>query len=151
MLEGPDHDLALLWSFVFASLCYEGLHLTAWGAPFPNATQQVLWKVSSLTLVIFGPLVSVVCGIEWWMGDYSASEEGVVRRQMNNMLKWRGQWKLSGFSTKSCLYTVLSLLLVFYVLCRIFLVVECFITMAYLPESVYQLPTWSQYFLHIGG
>lgn len=33
---------------------------------------------------------------------------------------------------------------------RIFLVVECFVQLAQLLESAYQLPSWSQYYPHIG-
>lgn len=38
---------------------------------------------------------------------------------------------------------------VFYALARLYLVVECFISLAHLPEAAYQVPRWSQYVPHI--
>lgn len=43
-----------------------------------------------------------------------------------------------------------ALFIVLYVLARVYLVVECFINLAHLPESAYGLPKWSQYVPHIG-
>ena len=36
-----------------------------------------------------------------------------------------------------------------YCLARVYLVVECFINLSHLPESVFQVPVWSQYVPHI--
>jgi len=36
-----------------------------------------------------------------------------------------------------------------YCLARVYLVVECFINLSHLPQSVYLVPTWSQYVPHI--
>jgi len=41
-------------------------------------------------------------------------------------------------------------LIVLYIVARVYLVVECFINLAHLPPSAYQLPQWSQYVPHIG-
>ena len=38
-----------------------------------------------------------------------------------------------------------------YVAARVFLVVECFVNFAHLPESAYMTPQWSRYVPHIGG
>ena len=40
--------------------------------------------------------------------------------------------------------------MVLYIVARVYLVVECFINLAHLPPSAYQLPQWSQYVPHIG-
>lgn len=37
----------------------------------------------------------------------------------------------------------------FYCIARVFLVVECFITLEHLPASVYNVPLWSNYLPHI--
>lgn len=42
------------------------------------------------------------------------------------------------------------LLIILYAVARVYLVVECFINLAHLPPSAYQLPQWSQYVPHIG-
>lgn len=40
--------------------------------------------------------------------------------------------------------------LLLYIFARFFLIVECLINVAYLPDSVYTVPKWSQYFPRIG-
>lgn len=40
-------------------------------------------------------------------------------------------------------------LIILYVVARVYLVVECFINLAHLPPSAYQLPQWSRYVPHI--
>ena len=48
------------------------------------------------------------------------------------------------------LFSVLGLFFnLVYVVARVYLVVECFINLAYLHDSVYEMPSWSQYFPHI--
>lgn len=47
------------------------------------------------------------------------------------------------------LIELLMILAVYYVFCRAFLIVECLISIAYLPDSVYQVPQWPRYFPHI--
>lgn len=41
-------------------------------------------------------------------------------------------------------------LVVLYVVARVYLVVESFINLSHLPGSAYKLPQWSLYGLHIG-
>ena len=36
-----------------------------------------------------------------------------------------------------------------YVFSRVYLVVDSFLQLAHLPDAVYQVPNWSQYFPHI--
>jgi hypothetical protein len=38
-----------------------------------------------------------------------------------------------------------------YAAARVYLVVECFINLAHLPEAAYQQPRWSQYIAHVGA
>ena len=40
------------------------------------------------------------------------------------------------------------LVIVLYVLARAYLVVECFISLSYLPADAYQIPSWSVYVPH---
>ncbi|KAF2873012.1 hypothetical protein BDV95DRAFT_568538 [Massariosphaeria phaeospora] len=60
------------------------------------------------------------------------------------------QYKFGRDMRKGSYYAGIDILGLFYIFCRVFLVVECFLSMAHLPDSVYQVPRWSQYFPHIG-
>ncbi|KAF2141460.1 uncharacterized protein K452DRAFT_272338 [Aplosporella prunicola CBS 121167] len=120
--------------FSFAALTYALLHLVAWESTFPSRTEQILWRISCLTiastgifLVLIFDLVSLVTyplrKICWY-----------IFPPIFTYLKW--PFLIS--------YGAL------YLLARVFLVVESFINLAHLPDSAFELPQWSRYFPHIG-
>jgi hypothetical protein len=45
---------------------------------------------------------------------------------------------------------VVPVLVVLYVVARVYLVVESFVNLSHLPESAYEVPRWSLYVPHIG-
>ncbi|KAF2800696.1 hypothetical protein K505DRAFT_412747 [Melanomma pulvis-pyrius CBS 109.77] len=122
-------SIRMYFSFCISSLCYGGIHLTAWSAPFRTPLQMVLWRLSSLGLTMSGPAMLIWIAYDW---VYDILEE----KQLN-CLSYAGP-------------AIFLLFLCFYVFCRVFLVVECFIGITQVPDSVYQVPTWSEYFPHIG-
>lgn len=56
----PDGDTRLLIGLSFASIIYGGLHLVAWSAPFATPKEQVLWRLSALTVAVGMPTASLV-------------------------------------------------------------------------------------------
>jgi len=125
--------LQFVIGFWVAGLVYGSLHLTAWNASFNTYAQEVLWKTSALSISLSG------FGLALWFA-------------FGRLLRWLdGQmwgWLLS---TLMLLYLGIGLLLlVHYIFSRVYLVVECFLSIPHLPTSVYEVPTWSQYFPHIG-
>lgn len=64
----------------------------------------------------------------------------IISRRAYQLFLW-GIWNL--FIVPLFSYMIL------YLFARVFLVVECFITLPNLPASAYQVPNWSQYFPHI--
>jgi len=110
---------------IISAFLYGGLHLLAWNAPFRSRTEEWLWRSSGISIMASGlyiiPLLS--------------------------LLTFKGS-KLYRFS--SFLFFVLAFFLgLAYVVARVYLVVECFINLVYLHDSVYEMPSWSQYFPHI--
>ena len=51
--------------------------------------------------------------------------------------------------TRLILDLVVAVAILVYCLARVYLVVECFINLSHLPESVFRVPVWSQYVPHI--
>ena len=45
---------------------------------------------------------------------------------------------------------VATAILLLYVFARILIIVECFLDVFHLPDSAFEVPRWSQYFLHVG-
>jgi len=147
----------MLWSFLIAGLVYGALHLVAWNAPFPSRTEATLWRLSGLTLFLSGFVVLVIVGITLgiaqfsnkvakqplfvWLESYRKSRSGTVRiiaKVIGVISKWFFLvWIPTGIA--ACLL---------YVLARLYLVVECFRAICYLPDTVFVFPNWSQYFPH---
>jgi hypothetical protein len=52
--------------------------------------------------------------------------------------------------TLKCLFDLAIMAsILFYTVARVYLVVECFINIAHLPDGAYQVPRWAQYVPHI--
>ena len=120
-----DLEMAAIVGFIISGFLYGGLHLLAWNAPFRSRTEEWLWRSSGISIMASGlyiiPLVLLV--------SVGESELGRFRFYIILVLAF-----------------FLSLV---YVVARVYLIVECFINLAYLHDSVYEMPSLSQYFPHI--
>ena len=115
-------------------MAYDGLHLLAWNAPFRSRMEEWLWCGSGISVMAFGlsivPLLLLV-------------PSDVLLESSDDSKLYRSCFRLY-------LFSVLGLFLnLIYVAARVYLVVECFIDLAYLHDTVYEMPNWSQYFPHI--
>jgi hypothetical protein len=118
--------------FFLAGLFYGSVHLFVWNRPFRSATERLLWKVSSLTILGSGVLLTLYyCLWQVCIGYMSTGRRAACV----------GRWG------KAALYAVF---LLFYLFCRTFIIVECFLDVFHLPDSAFEVPQWSQYFPHIG-
>jgi len=121
-----------LVGFPLAGLFYGSVHLLVWNRPFRGETDELLWKTSSLIILLSGiPLIV-------WL--YSSSHE-----------TWT--WRYPRLVTYVCKAIAWSFYLcfpLFYIFCRTYIIVECFLDVFYLPDSAFEVPQWSQYFPHIG-
>lgn len=127
-----------------AALCisatiYGGLHLLAWNYPFNSPIHELLWRVSGLTIVASGPAFVVHLAICWlWAGLRINGHYLIYHVYVRNYP--RIHW----------IYGVLALgCVLFYLFARTFLVVECSISFAYLPDAVFEQTRWSYYIPHI--
>jgi len=119
--------------FWVAGLVYGSLHLTAWNASFNTYAQEVLWKTSALSISLSG------FGLALWIAFF-------------RLIEWLNDQVWEWLYTTLAVLTlgIGNLLLVHYAFSRVYLVVECFLSIPHLPASVYEVPIWSQYFPHIG-
>jgi hypothetical protein len=128
-----------------AGACYGGLHLTAWTSRFPSHAETLLWHAASVTITATGPSV-----IAYALGrvvatsiDYDVQVRQFLRiRELCwfNPLEW---------VVESLAKQIFWLWTTWYVLCRAFIVVECFIMLAHLPDTTLEIPRWATYIPHI--
>jgi hypothetical protein len=126
---------------------YGGLHLFAWTCQFPSYVETMLWRAAGITILATGPVVMVlvvyrrvaakiVDSIRQWLiaNPPDASQEALEH--------------LSSFASLAA-DTPLALWGLWYIFCRAFIVVECFIMLAHLPDTTLDIPQWATYIPHI--
>jgi hypothetical protein len=126
----------LVVGFLLAGLFYGGVHLIVWNRPFRGRTDELLWKSSSITILVSG-IVAMILEL--------AQNFAAINRQIDRTV-WRFAAKASGHASTVgyCLFAPL------YIFARVFIIVECFLDVFHLPDSAFGTPRWSQYFPHIG-
>lgn len=125
-----------LIGFPLAGLFYGSIHLAVWNRPFRAETDELLWKISSLTILSSG--IPFVVGV--WCFD-------VLSEPVNNLFPRR---RRIYFLCKAITRPFFACFTLFYIFCRTFIIVECFLDLFHLPDSAFEVPQWSQYFPHIG-
>jgi len=148
--SGPDRawKIVLTHSLVFANLCYGGAHMLVWNHVFRTATEELLWRVSATTISVFGLLFIPV----YLMGEIAinwASSFPPEGKELHNGVLKMGmacRWILLRPELAWLLHVTVCL---YYISCRVFIIVECFWDVFHLPESAFDTPEWSQYFPHL--
>lgn len=160
--------LTSLGVFGAVALVYGSVHAAAWNDHFPTTAEAVAWKVSCIYVAGYGciAMVLVTTGVVGWADSkqsLSRADQDPDRplRPTGNPLPNRRE-EITDFSTDFiafifCIagfFVILLLVvggisLVFYFLCRGFLVVEAFIGLRSLPGDVFRTPDWTQYLPHL--
>lgn len=139
----PDHSLlrdmsgfimgVVLWS---ASMAYGGLHSAAWHHYFPSKTEAWLWRASSVCIA--------GSGLTWSVINLLAQISTSFKAYWKDVIVLRAHWiSLVGLGS---LATVCGIA---YLMARVFLVVEAFISLRSLPASAYETPDWTRLFPHL--
>lgn len=129
--------------FTVANMLYGACHLTAWNGPFRTMTEDILWKVSAVG-VAFGALfimvVSTLGHAESLVKKFRQKEPATSKSLISSIF-YSFVWFLSILNILAYYLMVFS---------RYYLVVESFISLAFVPDAVFTVPQWSVYFPHIG-
>lgn len=131
-LVGYNDEIAsLAFGALFGGTLFGGLHCLAWNFHFPTPGEALGWKICSVATTCL-PLLSMVPMIAWMLlNPYYGKKEGSAAGRL-----------LVGA-------TGIGLFLVPYVLARLFLLVEIFRTLLFLPPEAF-VDTWSGSFPHLG-
>ncbi|KAK1760399.1 hypothetical protein QBC47DRAFT_4675 [Echria macrotheca] len=152
----------VLLSLFVAGMAYGGLHLLAWSPPVRTSLEAMIWRISGISIIAYGAAPGIVecakkafyasrkptlltCGPRWLRGGVNS---------VWFALRWL-VWCLTfailcpAFILQTALLAVPASTLL-YVLSRVYLVVESFISVGRLPESVFETPAWASYLPHLG-
>jgi hypothetical protein len=124
--------LPVLAGFSVAGFFYGGLHLLAWRAPFPSKTQSLLWKIAAMNIAASGAY-PILGPIPRLLAFLLPERKRIVAVQLV-VFAWG-----NAFMLLTC----------FYLLSRGFILLECFIQLAYVPPEAFHQAEWSSYWPHI--
>ena len=144
-----------------SSLLYGGLHLLAWPAHFSTMQQALAWRISGVAIISGSPALVIYAMLGWiykpddmhttwkhstsnWMKALEKLRRVISRWWQRCEEKGEAFW----FGASSIVILVLSTFCLLYVVARVYLIVEAFISLGQCPEQVYMEPEWSRYFPH---
>lgn len=115
---------------IIGSMVFGGIHLAAWNFDFPTRIEQILWWASSIYCTAFVFVLAFYAIIK-------DPTESLVLRHFER------------FIDEDILYNFWpSVIMLSYVFARVFLLVEVFRTLFFLPPDAYQ-STWAINFPHV--
>ena len=109
--------------FTISFMVFSGIHCAAWQYNFPSLLETRLWQVSAVASGLL-PLSLVIHG----QGLYPLPDA---------LPPWAHRW-------------LALVTMAFYILARLFLLVEVFIAFRSAPAGIYNQLQWPSYFGHIG-
>ncbi|KAK0614369.1 hypothetical protein B0T14DRAFT_570310 [Immersiella caudata] len=118
----------LITSTIFLPLVYGSVHLSAWDFEFPTPIEGLLWKISGIVIATTFPAWIV-------LGAVRAGTDACVR----TLYKY----------TETSLALLGRALMYAVALCRIYIVVEAFVSLPAVPIGVYWTPAWIQMIPHV--
>ena len=119
------------WSAIALALpvIYGGLHLTAWDFHFASKTEQLLWKIACFVIMGMMPINMLTSNI--W--EYLHTETEWFPANVGQRLWWILLLPRTGL----------------YLLSRLYIVVEAFISLRRVPIGVYAAVPWVQAIPHV--
>ncbi|KAH9821435.1 hypothetical protein Tdes44962_MAKER04925 [Teratosphaeria destructans] len=137
--------LQYVLALTVAAGAYGGLHITAWHSIFPSVAEKMLWRAACITIIVSGLTLAVFGVVSWCVvsmrrrhrdGSFT-SVHRIIMVVANSGVTFGVTWVLLGAW------------ILWYLLCRTFLVVESFIMLAHISEADLHLPVWSRYVPHV--
>jgi len=114
----------------FAGSAYGGLHLSAWNDYFPTQAERWLWIACSLATGATGVLLALF---------FLATQKIKAFENLEHFIR----------NTKTVKWILVSVVTPMFILARVFIVVEAFISLRKAPEAIYKTPEWSNYMPHL--
>jgi hypothetical protein len=117
---------AYLIGFMFGGIVFGSIHVAGWNLMFPTPIEQKLWRISSLLITTLLPTIFLPI----LLAPHSQTVETFIQN-------------------RDLLLQISNLVVgVLYIVARLFLLVEIFRTLLYLPRDAY-VSTWASNVPHV--
>lgn len=130
------------WLSVVIVLIYGGCHAAAWNSHFPSLVECWLWRISSIVIAVF-PSYFII------LSPYTEKKWAKFLSGPTSYL-----WDRAFPDSNSLMITVVVMIEVFLwvliiCLCRLFLLIESFISLRSLPDGSFETTVWEDYWPHL--
>ncbi|THU80833.1 hypothetical protein K435DRAFT_694872 [Dendrothele bispora CBS 962.96] len=126
-----DDPLSLYPTVIFLFLVFGGIHCAPWNSTFPTHTEQILWRISAVTVTAFPSVWFPLFGVIQFLDEHHT---------------WRNAIEL----IYGAIVIIVGFLLpLAYIWARITLIVIAFTELRALPPSAYQTVDWARFIPHI--
>lgn len=154
--EDSDHFAFFLF-LITLSLLYAAPHLSVWNSHFPSHLERYLWRASCIMI----PGCTIVLFMGYLIYKFKRTFRPALdlinaflqsRNCISVMCRWFFSEELLLFCGLIFMYTLFPLLVALFlsfVLARLFIVVESFISIRSLPEGSMQQVRWMNFIPHI--
>ena len=138
------------WGVVSAIFCFVfgGIHCTAWNFFFETPQERLAWRICSVILTVSIPfswiLNRAVQGIL-----QAVWAKNIERERRNPTFHWTRKDGHGVEITIPVVQTIHGLGLAFYVLARLYLLVEVFLSLRSLPAGCYVTVDWLEFWPHV--
>jgi hypothetical protein len=135
-----------------AGICYGGLHVVAWKTPFASRPEALLWRASCVSIMAAGPSIALVSVLGLGHSYYEKLKVKHYRRPHGTRIWTRIKpWVLffPAVIYEVSIFLCLGCPPLWYLFCRVFIIVESFIMLAHISDQALQVSTWSAYVPHI--
>lgn len=130
------HSLVMGVVLWFVSMAYGAIHAAAWNDYFPTEAEKWLWRAAAIWMSASGLIWVFICLIANWFPRFDRFWVKFSQRKT----PW---WSYP------TVYALCSICGIAYVLARVFLVVEAFVSIRKLPAASYDTPGWTQLVPHL--
>lgn len=122
------------------SVAHAGIHCAGWDFEFPTWIEMVLWRISSLTLLVvmaIGGIVPVLSTRPWF--DFSFNLLWIWVREARRKT-WIREWAFA---------SLVNFAYLAYIMARLVIFAELFSVFRSLPREAYQDVNWSAFWPHV--
>ena len=144
------------------SLLFGLIHCLGWSLVFPSGAERLIWRVSAAIIAALPVLIlssySVILFFrftyeKWFLiegadlGSSYFSPEGLRRL---NLLTLYANWIVKPMNRfRKAMWLIFLILIPIYLLARMALLVEAFLSLRSLPSGAYSVVNWTEYLPHI--
>ncbi|KAK3936738.1 squalene epoxidase-domain-containing protein [Diplogelasinospora grovesii] len=133
-------EATIIW---VVSVVHAMIHVLGWWFPFPTEAEKIIWRSSSLTLLVVmavGGLVPVLSTRPWF--DFTFSLLWIWVREAKKNKSFVRRWLFR---------MVVDFAYIMYIIARVLIVVEMFIAFRAMPEDAYSDVDWTSWWPHANG